>query len=222
MTHTLPFAVTANSLIQDQAGPIIDSDLAYTRKMFEVNVFGRIAITQAFVAFVTKSKGIILNIGSIAGVCPQPWKGMYNASCAAVHLWSDTLRIEMAPFGVRVLLVRVPLSPLDRFLALTIHRIEYKLMRSQVVTGAVRTNFITNQPSVKLANESIYMPAKESIEAVMNATAVAKNFIDADVYARQVVENVLRKSPVKIQWAGGVANLIRLASAVLWSTAWVR
>jgi short-subunit dehydrogenase len=74
--------------------------------MFEVNVFGRMAITQAVVPLVMKSEGVILNIGSIAGVCPQPWKGMYNASCAAVHHWSDTLRIEMAPFGVRVILVR--------------------------------------------------------------------------------------------------------------------
>lgn len=65
------------------------------------------------------------------------------------------------------------------------------------------------------------MPARESIEAVMNASAVAKNFIDADIYAREVVANVLRKSPVKRQWAGGVANLIWLVSAFFWSTAWV-
>ena len=56
----------------------------------------------------------------------------------------------------------------------------------------------------------------------MDATAVRKNFIDADVYAKQVVTNVLRKSPIKRQWAGGVANLIWLVSVLLWSTAWVR
>lgn len=73
--------------------------------MFEVNFFGRMAVTQAFMPLIVKSKGIVPNIGSIAGVCPQPWKGMYNASCAAVHQWNDTLRIEMEPFGVRVILV---------------------------------------------------------------------------------------------------------------------
>lgn len=55
----------------------------------------------------------------------------------------------------------------------------------------------------------------------MNAKAVAKNFVDADGYARQVVANVLRSTPVKRQWAGGVANLIWFTSAVFWSTAWV-
>lgn len=99
----------ANCPLQGQAGPIIDSDLEFSRKMFEVNFFGRVATTLAFAPLILKSKGTILNIGSIAGVCPQPWKGMYNACCAAVHLWSDTLRIEMEPFGVRVILVRCPL-----------------------------------------------------------------------------------------------------------------
>ncbi|KAJ6440988.1 short-chain dehydrogenase/reductase [Purpureocillium lavendulum] len=176
-----------------QAGPILDSDLDFSRKMFEVNFFGRVATTQAFAPLLIQAKGTVLNIGSIAGVCPQPWKGMYNASCAAVHQWSDTLRIEMEPFGVRVILV---------------------------VTGAVRTNFLTNQPSVELSPRSIYAPAKASIEAVMNGTAVAKNFVDADAYARAVVANALRESPVKRQWAGGVATLIWAVSAFLWATSW--
>jgi 1-acylglycerone phosphate reductase len=106
--HNLPLTIHSKG----QAGPIIDSDLEHSRKMFEVNFFGRVATTLAFAPLILKSKGIILNIGSIAGVCPQPWKGMYNACCAAVHLWSDTLRIEMEPFGVRVILVRWPLFSL--------------------------------------------------------------------------------------------------------------
>ena len=92
---------------------------------------------------------------------------------------------------------------------------------SQVITGAVHTNFITNQPGTEVAPGSIYAPAKESIENVMNGKAVAKNFVDADVYAREVVANVLRKRPVKRQWAGGVARLIWAVSAMLWATVWV-
>jgi 1-acylglycerone phosphate reductase len=85
--------------------PILDADIDFARKVMDVNLFGRVAVTQAFAAMILKSKGIVLNIGSIAAVSPSPWAGMYNASCAAVHQWNDTLRIEMEPFGVRVVLV---------------------------------------------------------------------------------------------------------------------
>jgi 1-acylglycerone phosphate reductase len=71
----------------------------------EVNLFSRVAITQAFAPLLIRSKGTIVNIGSIAGVYPSVWQGMYSATCAAVNHWSDILRIEMEPFGVKVILV---------------------------------------------------------------------------------------------------------------------
>lgn len=94
-------------------------------------------------------------------------------------------------------------------------------MRIQVVTGAVRTNFITNLPSVQLVDGSIYLPGKESIEANMNTKAMNKDFTAPEVYANEVVANVLRKNPVKRQWAGWVAGRIWIVSAFLWATVWV-
>lgn len=85
--------------------PILDADLDYARRLFETNFFGRVAVTQAFSELLIKSNGTIINIGSISGLNPTPWTGIYNASCAAVNLWSDTLRLEMEPFGVKVILV---------------------------------------------------------------------------------------------------------------------
>lgn len=85
--------------------PILDADLDYARRLFDTNFFGRVAVTQAFSRLLIKSKGTIINIGSISGVNPTPWTGIYNASCAAVNIWSDTLRLEMEPFGVKVILV---------------------------------------------------------------------------------------------------------------------
>jgi 1-acylglycerone phosphate reductase len=71
----------------------------------EVNLFSRVAITQAFAPLLIRSKGTIVNIGSIAGVYPSVWQGLYSASCAAANHWSDILRIEMEPFDVKVILV---------------------------------------------------------------------------------------------------------------------
>jgi 1-acylglycerone phosphate reductase len=90
-----------------------------------------------------------------------------------------------------------------------------------VITGAVRTHFIDNLPTTQLAQGSLYSPAKDEIEAVMNTKAVRKNFVDVRGYAEQVVDNVLRTTPKKRQWAGGVATLIWIASTFLWATAWV-
>ena len=90
--------------------PILDVDLDESKAVFETNFFGRVALTQAFAPLLIESKGIIVNIGSISGFCPTPFSGIYNACCAAVHQWSDTLRLEMKPFGVKVILVRRPMS----------------------------------------------------------------------------------------------------------------
>jgi 1-acylglycerone phosphate reductase len=83
----------------------MESDPIAVRRMFDTNFFGRQAVTQAFLPMLLESKGTIVNIGSIAGVYPGVWQGMYSASCAAVHQWSDVLRIELEPLGVRVVLV---------------------------------------------------------------------------------------------------------------------
>lgn len=73
--------------------------------MFDVNVFGLLEVTQAFAPQIIAAKGQIINIGSLAGVIPVPYQGLYNASKAAIHSLSDTLRVEMAPFGVKVICV---------------------------------------------------------------------------------------------------------------------
>lgn len=73
--------------------------------MYQVNLFGLMEVTQAFAPQVIAAKGQVINIGSIAGVIPTPLQGVYNSSKAAVHALSDALRIEMAPFGVKVICV---------------------------------------------------------------------------------------------------------------------
>jgi 1-acylglycerone phosphate reductase len=83
----------------------LEADLDYARKAMDVNLFTRVAVTQAFAPLLIRSKGTIVNIGSIAGVYPSVWQGIYGASCAAANHWSDILQNEMAPFGVKVVLV---------------------------------------------------------------------------------------------------------------------
>jgi 1-acylglycerone phosphate reductase len=60
---------------------------------------------QAFAPFIIENKGTIVNIGSVAGIMPYVFGSAYNASKAALHAYSNTLRVELAPFGVKVIII---------------------------------------------------------------------------------------------------------------------
>ena len=85
--------------------PFLDASIDEARKLFDANVFGRMAVTQAFAPLLIAAKGTIVNIGSISAIAPSPWASIYNAACAAVQTWNDTLRLELMLFGVKVILV---------------------------------------------------------------------------------------------------------------------
>ena len=89
--------------------PLLDADLDGVRKLFELNVFAVLSTSQAFAPLLLKSKGTIVNISSVASVSPIPWHGPYCASKAALTQISDTLRQELEPFGVKVIVVSSPL-----------------------------------------------------------------------------------------------------------------
>jgi NAD(P)-dependent dehydrogenase (short-subunit alcohol dehydrogenase family) len=70
--------------------------------IFEVNVFGQIAVTQAFLPSIRKARGRIVNISSVGAHIAIPFGGLLNASKSAFWLLSDTLRLELRPFGIHV------------------------------------------------------------------------------------------------------------------------
>ncbi|MGD0169289.1 MAG: SDR family NAD(P)-dependent oxidoreductase, partial [Smithella sp.] len=62
------------------------------RNLLEVNLIGHIAVTQAFLSLIRKGHGRIVNMGSIAGIMPQPYLAPYSASKAALEAITDSLR----------------------------------------------------------------------------------------------------------------------------------
>ncbi|EEP77759.1 conserved hypothetical protein [Uncinocarpus reesii 1704] len=82
--------------------PALDVDLNEARQVFETNFFGVIMMCQAFAPLLIEAQGTIVQIGSLAGILPYVFGSVYNASKAALHSFSDTLRAELAPFGVHV------------------------------------------------------------------------------------------------------------------------
>jgi NAD(P)-dependent dehydrogenase (short-subunit alcohol dehydrogenase family) len=75
------------------------------REIFEINVFGQIAVTQAFLPLLRTARGRIVNISSVGAHLGVPFGGLLNASKGAFGLLSDALRLELHSFGVRVCIV---------------------------------------------------------------------------------------------------------------------
>jgi NAD(P)-dependent dehydrogenase (short-subunit alcohol dehydrogenase family) len=87
------------------AGPLEFLPIAEVRRQLEVNVIGQLAVTQAFLPLLRQSHGRIINIGSIAGRSAMPMTGPYSASKFALEAISDSLRVELIPAGVDVILI---------------------------------------------------------------------------------------------------------------------
>jgi NAD(P)-dependent dehydrogenase (short-subunit alcohol dehydrogenase family) len=76
------------------------------RELFDTNVFGLLAVTRAFLpAMRERGQGRVVNVGSMMGRVTAPLLGAYTASKHAVAAINDALRMELAPFGITVVLV---------------------------------------------------------------------------------------------------------------------
>ncbi|MGE3144524.1 MAG: SDR family oxidoreductase [Pseudorhodoplanes sp.] len=83
--------------------PLLDIDEAEFDRVFAVNVKGPFVFSQAALAqFRSNGGGVIVNIGSTAGLRPRPGLSAYNATKGAVHNLTRTLAVELAPDKVRV------------------------------------------------------------------------------------------------------------------------
>ena len=77
-----------------------------TQQVFDVNVFGVLRMIRAVVPHMRKQAGgRIINISSIAGKLSTPVNGTYSATKFALEALSDALQMELAPFGIQVVLV---------------------------------------------------------------------------------------------------------------------
>ncbi len=80
-----------------------DAKIGEIRKLFELNFFSAIAITQTFLPLLKESRGSIINISSVAGKIYLPFMGAYSASKFALSCFSNSLRAELQEDGVNVL-----------------------------------------------------------------------------------------------------------------------
>ena len=187
---------TLDMLVNNSGGgycmPLVDADLDEARRLFDVNVWAVLAVTQAFMPLLLKSAkekkqgACIVNQTSIASVVPAPVQGIYNASKAAAALMTDTLRLELAPFNIKVV---------------------------DLKTGSVASQFFANQLGgghPTLPANSIYLPAKDTVEGSMTGRPFMEGKMTTDQWANQVVGSLSSSwwpMPVQV-WNGTSSWLV--------------
>ncbi len=104
---TEPISVLINNAGFSVRGAVEDVSLDSIRRLFEVNLFALIRITQACLPGMRRLRqGTIVNLSSVVGKFPYPTSGPYAATKHAVEAISDALRMEVRPFGIRVITIR--------------------------------------------------------------------------------------------------------------------
>lgn len=174
--------------------PAIEADTARTRGMFDTNVFGLFDMVSAFIPLLLASKSnnntrtppVIVNTSSVLARLPFVFSAHYNASKAAVASYSDTLRIELDPLGIKVV----------------------TLFMGEVSTNLMSPDNISFRPG------SLYIDALEG--AKERSRNHAKASMKADEFARQVVRQILAKNASEYVWKGTNAWLIWFLNAVGW------
>ncbi|RYO90884.1 hypothetical protein DL766_009703 [Monosporascus sp. MC13-8B] len=158
--------------------PLLDTSIDDAKRMFDVNVWGMLAVTQAFAPLLIEAKGVVLNISSVAGAVCMAWQGAYNSSKTAMTFLSETLRMEMRPLGVRVVTAMV---------------------------GEVETEFY-NHDTFSLPPDSHYKSI-EAIIRKQSTGEMQVNNEKAWVTARNLVNDVLSGRSGQV-WRGGVAGTV--------------
>jgi len=98
--------VLVNNAGYGQMGTVEDLPVAKWREEFDVNVFGTVEMTQAVLPVMRRQRsGTVVMIGSIGGRISYPFGGAYCASKFALEAIADALRLEVRPFGIRVVLL---------------------------------------------------------------------------------------------------------------------
>lgn len=168
-------------------GPSAELTADDLRRQFETNFFGACALAgEVLPDMMDRRSGVVVNMGSVSGVLATPFAGAYCASKAALHAWSDSLRVELLPFNVRVITVQPG------------------AVRSNWGTSAAKElgRFHRESSRYRAMADAIVARAKTHLERPTEAEDVARRIVDAVASGRNGVlraGNESRKLPV-LKW----------------------
>jgi NAD(P)-dependent dehydrogenase (short-subunit alcohol dehydrogenase family) len=101
-----------NAGVDTEYLPVEHADIGDWRRMFETNVFGTVALTSAAIPTLRDNRpAVVCTVTSSSIIAAVPFFSAYRASKAAASAFCDSLRVEVAPFGIRV--VEIMPGPVD-------------------------------------------------------------------------------------------------------------
>lgn len=180
--------ILVNNAGYGQFGAMMDLKSEDLRAQFETNVIAPVAVTQAFLPLLRQgTNGCIANVGSISGIVTTPFSGIYCASKAALHAMSDAMRMELAPFGIGVVIIQ---------------------------PGGIASNFgNAGQEHVRLPANSLYQPIAKFIEGRANMSQ--RGATPSDVFARDVVNHLLSADPAPVCKHGAQSTRLPMLKRLL-------
>lgn len=95
------------------SGPLETLSADDMREQFEVNVVGAVALTNLVLPRLRRARGRIVFVSSLSGRISTPMTGAYNASKFAIEAIADAWRLELRPWGIKVVLVEPAMTDTD-------------------------------------------------------------------------------------------------------------
>jgi len=177
--------VVVNNAGVGLAGSVEDTSVEEASALFETNLFGVLRVCRAVLPALREQRsGLIVNVSSLAGLVTVPFQGLYSASKYALESMSDALRMELAPFGVRVTL----LEP-----------------------GDFKTEFTDNRVlSVASAADSAYRERCQRSVAVMERDE--RNGADPEQLAELLAKIIASRAPRSRYSVGAVGQRLAVAA----------
>jgi NAD(P)-dependent dehydrogenase (short-subunit alcohol dehydrogenase family) len=155
--------------------------MADFRTLLEVNLFGPVAMTQAFLRLIRRGRGRIVNVGSIGGLLVLPLNGAYSASKFGIRAVSDALRLELRQWNIHVSLIEV--APVKSAI--------FGKMYAEVDALEQRLG------------ETGYQLYAEQIAAVRKATEKAAGDADSPLVIAKAIEDALTSDNPKTRYLAG-------------------
>lgn len=153
-------------------GPIEEIPTSEIKNSFETNFFGPIEVIKAVLPQMrSQQSGLIINITSIAGYMGLPYRGIYSASKGALELITESLRMEVAHFGIKI---------------------------TNVAPGDFATNIASGRFHSKVENSAYKVPYGKTLDTMNNHVDAGENPIEMAAAIYKIIENKNPKIHYKV------------------------
>jgi 1-acylglycerone phosphate reductase len=175
--------VLINNAAIGMIGAAAEMPRDHMMRIFNTNVCGVLSVcNQVLKHLIPAGQGLIANVGSVLGTISTPWGGPYSASKMAIPALTQSMRLELAPYGIKVTLI---------------------------LPGTIRSNIAktnVNNDQVYIPSDTMFSYFVDAIQARALISQTG-NATPTDVFARHVLAKLLVNKPRTEIWYGATSGM---------------